>query len=180
MMNNRFSTEALIKKLKTNAFILNSCMPMGYVPNLPILCILNGILCMKVPFLKYKVTGEIDKTFVYPTRYVATVIVPEEQVAAFEDLSLQRTFANVSFSDPIGTFRHDAIKNYDKLAYDNLRSALYEEYDKIVESLVNDGNNYSSDDEAKFRSFFNIILEPSLRPFYKAIDKDFAKKYITE
>ena len=108
-MKNRFSTEALIKKLKTNAFILNSSMPMGYVPNLPILCILNGNLCMKIPFLKYKVTGEIDKTFVYPTRYVATVLVPEEQVVAFEDLSLQRTFANVSFSDPIGTFRSKYI-----------------------------------------------------------------------
>lgn len=62
-MKKEFSTEALIKNLKTNAFILNSSMPMGYVPNLPILCILNGNLCMKIPFLKYKVTGEIDKTF---------------------------------------------------------------------------------------------------------------------
>lgn len=179
-MKNRFSTEALIKKLKTNAFILNSSMPMGYVPNLPILCILNGNLCMKIPFLKYKVTGEIDKTFVYPTRYVATVLVPEEQVVAFEDLSLQRTFTNVSFSDPIGTFRHDAIKDYDKKAYDNLRSTLYKEYDKIVDSLVNGGNGYSANDEIQFRKLFNTIIEPSLRPFYKAIDKDFAKKYIIE
>ena len=61
-MKKEFSTEALIKNLKTNAFILNSSMPMGYVPNLPILCILNGNLCMKIPFLKYKVTGEIDRT----------------------------------------------------------------------------------------------------------------------
>lgn len=53
-MKNRFSTEALIKKLKTNAFILNSSMPMGYVPNLPILCILNGNLCMKIPFALQK------------------------------------------------------------------------------------------------------------------------------
>lgn len=179
-MNNEFSTEVLIKNLKTNAFILNSSMPMGYVPNLPILCILNGNLCMKIPFLKYKVTGEIDKTFVYPTRYVATVIIPEQQIVAFEDLSLQTTFANVCFSDPIGTFRHDAIKDYDKQAYDNLRSVLYKEYDKIVESLVNDGKGYSADDEKMFKKLFNKILEPSLRPFYKAIDKDFAKKYIIE
>lgn len=179
-MNNGFSTETLIKRLKTNAFILNSSMPMGYVPNLPILCILNGNLCMKIPFLKYKVTGEIDKTFVYPVRYVATVIIPEEQVVAFEDLSLQKSFANVIFSDPIGTFRHDAIKDYDKRAYDNLRSSLYEEYDKIVESLVNEGKGYSSDDEIKFKSLFNTILEPSLHPFYKAIDIDFSKKYIIE
>ncbi len=29
-------------------------------------------------------------------------------------------------------------------------------------------------------NFLNTIIEPSLRPFYKAIDKDFAKKYIIE
>lgn len=178
-MNNGFSTEALIKKLKTNAFILNSNMPMRYVPGLPILCILNGNLCMRIPFLKYKVTGEIDKTFVYPTKYVATVTIPEEQIVAFEDLSLQETFAKVSFSDPIGTFRHEAVKELDKPAYKNLRSSLYKEYDKIVESLIN-GKDYSSADETKFRRLLNTVLEPSLRPFYKAIDKDFANKYIVE
>lgn len=178
-MINRFSTEALIKELKKNAFILNSNIPMDYVPSLPILCILNGNLCMKIPFLKYKVTGEIDKTFVYPTRYVVTVMVPEGQVVAYEDLSLFDTFSKVSFSDPIGTFRHDAVKHLDKLAYDNLRSTLYEEYDKIVDSLIN-GKEYSSNDEANFRSLFNTVLEPSLHPFYKALDKDFANKYIIE
>lgn len=178
-MNNGFSTEALLKKLKTNTFILNSSMPMGYVSGLPILCILNGNLCMKIPFLKYKVTGEIDKTFVYPTKYVVTVTIPEEQVVAFEDLSLQDSFANVSFSSPIGTFRHEAVKELDKIAYENLRTRLYKEYDKIVDSLIN-GKEYSSNDESNFRRLFNTVLEPSLHPFYKAIDKEFANKYIIE
>lgn len=178
-MNNQFSTEALIKKLKTHPFILNSCMPMGYVPGLPILCILNGNLCMKVPFLKYKVTGEVDKTFVYPTRYVATVIVPEGQIVSFEDLSLHEAFAQVSFSNPIGIFRHEAIKGLDKTAYNNLRSTLYGEYDKIVNSLTT-GQAYMPDDEISFKKLFNTILEPSLRPFYRAINETFANKYITE
>ncbi len=178
-MNKTFSTEALIKKLKTHAFVLNSSMLMGYVPGLPILCILNGNLCMKVPFLKYKVTGEVDKTFVYPVRYVVTVAVPEEQMVGFEDLSLKEAFAQVKFSDPVGTFRHDAIKHLDKSAYENLRSSLFAEYDKIVESLCK-GQAYTAGDEAKFKSLLNTILEPSLRPFYKAIDTTFANKYISE
>lgn len=178
-MGKRYTTEALIRKLRTNAFILNSSMPMGYVPSLPILCILNGNLCMKIPFMKYKITGEIDKTFVYPTRYVVTILIPEEQFVAFEDLSLQDTFSKVNFSEPIGTFRHEAVKHLDKPAYDNLRSTLYEEYDKIVMSLIS-GKGYSSNDEIRFRTLFNTILEPSLRPFYMAIDKDFANKYIKE
>lgn len=178
-MNNRFSTETLIKKLKTNAFILNSSMPMGYVPGLPILCILNGNLCMKVPFLKYKVTGEVDKTFVYPTRYVATVTVPEGQVVSFEDLAMTEAFAHVVFSDPIGMFRHEAIKSLDKPAYNSLRSSLYGEYDKIVEGLAN-GQPYSANDENNFKKLLNTLLEPSLKPLYQAIDPNFVNKYITE
>ena len=175
-MNTVFSTESLIKKLKTNAFVLNSSMPMGYVPGLPVLCILNGNLCMKVPFLKYKVTGEVDKTLIYPIRYVATVLIPEEQIVSFEDLALHEAFAKVNFSDPIGTFRHEAIKNLDQIAYKNLRSTLYGEYDKIV-NLLAYRKPYSKNDEMVFKNLFNRLLEPSLRPFYKAIDSNFANKY---
>lgn len=178
-MNNSFSTEVLIKSLKSNAFILNSSMPMGYVPGLPILCILNGNFCMKIPFLKYMVTGEIDKTFIYPIKYVATAIIPEGQIVAFEDLSLMETFAKVNFAKPIGTFRHEAIKDLDKTSYDRLRSSLYAEYDKIIASLTN-GKEYTDSEEITFKRLFNLILEPSLRPFYKAIEPNFANKYISE
>jgi len=178
-MNSNFSTEALIKQLKTNAFIQNSSMPMGYVPGLPILCILNGNLCMKIPFLKYKVTGELDKTYVYPIKYVATIIVPEGQVVSFEDMSLKEAFAKVTFTDPIGTFRHEAVKGMNKEAYENLRSSLYKEYDKIVASLTNQ-EVYTFDDEQRFKRLLNTILEPSLRPFYKVIDPCFTNKYISE
>ena len=47
-------------------------------------------------------------------------------------------------------------------------------------SIKFNGKEYSSNDEIKFRSLLNTILEPSLRPFYKAIDKDFENKYIIE
>lgn len=178
-MKNIFSTENLVRQLKSNAFIQHSNMPMGYVPGLPILCILNGNLCMKVPFLKYKVTGEVDKTFVYPIHYLATVIIPEGKVVCFEDLSLNTSFANVPFSDPVGTFRHEAVKNLDKKAYDSLRSSLYSEYDKIVARLI-EGTDYSFKDEQTFKRLFNTILEPSLRPFYQALDSDFTNKYMTK
>lgn len=176
-MNSNFSTESLIKGLKTNAFILNSCMPMGYVPGLPILCILNGNLCMKIPYLQYKVTGEVDKTYVYPVRYVVTIIVPEGQIASFEDLSLNEAFAQVNFSNPIGTFRHEAIKDLDKAAYNSLRKALYGMYDNMVKGLIGD-SQFTDEDERKFKRLFNVILEPSQRPFYKAINMSFSNKYI--
>ena len=176
-MENKFSTKNLLTSLQHNPFILNSPMPMGYAPGLPLICILNGNLCMKVPFLKYKVTGEIDKTFVFPPKYLATVTVPEGQPVCFDDISFLPQFGKVDFNSPVGTFRHDAIKDLNKEAYKNLRSELFEEYDKIVSHLIN-GTPYTAQDEMRFKSLFNTLIEPSLVPFYQAIDLNFANKYI--
>lgn len=175
-MNKTFSTEALIHDLKTNKFILHSNITMGYVPGLPILSIMNGNLCIRVPYLKYKVTGEIDKTCVYPIKFVVTISIPEGVIIGIEDLSYNNLFCNIEFNSPIGLFRHDAIKKCNKETYQNLRKELYIEYDKIVGYLINQ-ENYNQDDEKRFKSLFNMIVEPSLFPFYKAIDSDFTNKY---
>lgn len=177
IMNTNFSIEALIKNLKSNKCIQYSNMELGYVPGLPILSIINGNLCMKVPYIKYRITGEVDKTYVYPTKYVVTLSLPEGVVVGFEDLSFNKAFANVEFNSPVGLFRHDSIKNLDKKAYDNLRSALFCEYDKVVMHLTK-GESYTSTDEYHFKALFNLILEPSLIPFYAAIDCEFVDKYI--
>lgn len=177
-MDNVFSTGALINELKKNPFILNSSMPMGYVPGLPVLCSLNDNLCMKVPFLKYKVTGKVDNTLVYPIRYVATVLIPEGTAVSFDDLSLISPFAKVDFSKPVGRFRHEAIKNLKKEEYRKLRSAVYAGYDKII-GMLTKGTPYTFDDEMIFKKMLNTIIEPSLRPFYKVIDSDFYKKFLS-
>lgn len=176
-MNNGFSTEAIIKSLKTNKSIQYGNIELGYVPGLPILTIQNGNLCMKVPYIKYKITGETDKTLVYPVRYVYTVSLPEGNIVGFEDLMFNKTFARVDFGTPVGLFRHDAIKSLNKKAYAKLRSVLYSEYDRIIRHLAN-GDAYTVDDEKHFKALFNIILEPSLIPFYSALDPDFANRYI--
>lgn len=178
-MNRTFLTAELLNSLKTDKFILHSNITMEYVPGLPILCILNGNLCMKVPYLKYKVTGEVDKTFVYPTRFVVTIAIPEQTIVKIEDLAYDKSFDNVEFNNPVGLFRHDAIKNLNKEAYNNLRKELYAGYDKIVNHLTNNVT-YTVDDENCFTSLLNTILEPSLRPFYQALDTDFANKYINQ
>lgn len=176
-MNTSFSIEALIKSIKTNKCIQYSNIELGYVPGLPILTILNGNLCMKVPFIKYKITGEVDKTYVYPPRYVVNISLPEGVIVGFEDLSYNNAFANVEFNTPVGLFRHDSIKNLDKKAYNNLRTALFGEYDKIVMHLTK-GEQYAPLDEYHFKALFNLIVEPSLIPFYTALDSEFVNKYI--
>ena len=178
-MKKSFSTEVLLQELKTSKFVLNSSIPMGYVPGLPVLAILNGNLCMKVPFLKYQVTGVVDNTYVFPLKYVITIGIPENMILGFEDLAINKAFANVNFGNPVGTFRHDAVKDLNKVAYENMRRMLYTEYDKIIIHLTS-GSPYTAEDEMHFKALIQTLLEPSLLPFYRAIDQVFYNKYLKQ
>ena len=169
--------EKTLKKIKTCDFVLNCKMPIGYVYGYPILQIKNGALCMTVPFLKYKVTGKVDKTLVYPIRYTVTLEIPEERFTNFNDYSYDDRFADVNFNKAIGYFRHDAVKNLTKKEYEAKRSELFSYYDKLANSLVN-GSEFTKEDDEKLRSTLQILVEPSLLPIYKVLDKDFYEKYL--
>ena len=49
----------------------------------------------------------------------------------------------------------------------------YDEFDITMESL-----DYTATDESHFKALLNVILEPSLIPFYTAIDTEFVNRYI--
>lgn len=176
-MKNKIDVESLIFGLKSNEFIKYSPIPMGYVPGLPLLCVRNGYLCLLVPYLKYKVTGVVDQTLVYPPRFVVTLKVPENIIVGFEDLSFHTAFENVNFAASIGLFRHEAIQHLDKQAYSAKRSQLFTLYDAIIESLE-DGICLDKENELNMKQLLSILLEPAVKPFYQAIDKDFYFKYI--
>jgi len=167
----------IIKNIKGNEFYLNCNIPLGYVDGYPVLSIKNSKLCLTIPFLKYKITGEVDKTLVYPVKYLITVSLPEGNVIGFEDLSFNPLFRKVNFDKPIGFFRHEAVKQYNKQEFKEKRAELYSMYDKIAMSILYNAP-YDEASDSQFKELLNIMLEPSLRPIYKAIDKDFYDKYL--
>lgn len=175
-MKAKFSTEKFLNEFK-NSKPVQAIVPLGYVPNLPIVTSVNGELCMRVPLMRYKVTGVVDKTLVYPVKYVFTVTIPEGTVINYEDLTYNVKFVNVDFSKPVGTFRHDAVKGLNKEEYAALRSKLFAEYDKMIDFLA-DNAEYTENDKEAFIALLNRVLEPSLKPLYFAIDNNFANRFI--
>ena len=57
-MSKKIDIKSLINTLKTSNFLFECAMPLGYTAGLPVLQIVNDRLCLKIPYLKYKVTGE--------------------------------------------------------------------------------------------------------------------------
>ena len=171
------SVENIIKNIKTSEFTLNCKMPMGYSSALPILQIRNDCLCLTIPYLKYKVTGVVDKTLVFPIRYTITVELPENNVIAFSDLSFNKSFGKVDFNKPIGYFRHESIKDLDKNEYKAKRAELLCLYSKLADSLLY-GTEFTEEDNAQMKTLLQLLVEPSLYPIYKVLDRDFYNRFL--
>lgn len=176
-MDKKISVKTLVREVKTSPFLLYCELPMGYVEGLPILQIRNGQLCLLIPFLKYKVTGKVDQTLVYPIRYTVTVLLPEGRILGFQDLSAMPQFSKVDFNQPVGLFRHEAIKQWGKKEYSEKRDELLALYDKVANALLY-GTEYTEEDELAMRSLLQAMVEPSQMPVYKVLDEDFYEKYL--
>lgn len=176
-MDKQISIKKIIKELRTSDFHLNCQMPMDYSSGFPIMQINNGSLCLLIPYLKYKPTGVVDQTLVYPIRFTITIELPQARVVKFEDLSFHPQFGKIDFNSPIGQFRHDAIKQYNKKEYFDLRDELYSLYDRVAEFLLYRAD-YNAVDEERTRELLMLLVEPSELPIYEILDKDFYEKYL--
>ena len=170
-------TEEILKSLKTNEFLLNSSIPMGYTPGIPMLSLRNGEPCLVIPFLKYQMTGEIDKTRVFAPRFVVTVTMNEGKVVKYEDLMYDSRFEEIDFRKPVGLFRHSSIRQLKKDDYNKVRSEIYTLLDALSDSMTGK-MEFDEMDAMKFNKLFSVLLEPSMKPFYHAIDKSFFETYI--
>lgn len=135
-------------------------------------------LCLIVPYLRYKITGEKDKTLVYPIRYVVEYLVPEYQLISYNDLAYNKIAERIDFEKPCGYFRHKAIENLNQEEYQSLRDATLHSFDKLADVLLN-GQPYTMSDKHTMASQLQRIVEPSLWEFYRFLSPDFFNKYFT-
>lgn len=176
-MEEHISTEKVIKETKTSPFLLGCGMEMGYGPGLPILQIRNGRLCLLIPYLKYRVTGKVDRTLVYPIRYTVCVSLPEGSPVGFENLDFSPRFQRTDLTKPVGIFRHAGIRHLGKREYRQKQDQLYELYDKTANMLLY-GTSYTGEDEAAMGELLRLLITPELLPIYRALDPDFYAKYL--
>ena len=176
-MDKKISVIKIINQLKTSDFLVGCEIPLGYVAGIPTVQIKNDTVCLVIPYLKYKITGAVDKTLVFPVRYLVCISLPDEKVVQFADLSEMRGASKIDFSKPVGLFRHDSIKSYTRQEYDSKRKELMMCYDVLLSSLIY-GTEFSVAEQNKMKELLRLLVEPSLIPFYKSIDPDFYKKYL--
>ena len=169
MMTNRKSIAEIFSLLKKNKFLLNVDMALGYAPGLPMLKTINGKTCIQLLFWKCVVTGEKNKNYVYPVRYVATFTYPELMPIEFVDLKYAEKCLSIEFNKPVGLFPHKALLGINKKTYTDLKNNFYLALDKVLANEQKDSNELAE--------YFTKLLEPSLKPIYQLVNPDFIKKY---
>lgn len=157
---------------------IQAVIPLGFTPGMPMLTLRQDNLCVVVPFLRYKITGEKDCTLVYPIRYVAEYIVPEFQLVQFADLAFTKYADKIDLDKPCGRFRHEAVAKLSHKEYDELRERTLNSFDKAVDVLLN-GGSYLVSDQELMSTQLQTIVEPSLWDFYRTLAPQFYNKYFT-
>lgn len=157
---------------------VRALIPMGYVAAMPVITVKNGQLVAIVPFLRYKVTGEIDRTLVFPIRYVLEYLVPECQVVGFRDLTVEPDYDGENFDRVIGFFRHDAVKHMDQASFMEFKKETLSKIDRLVDLLTGDSEDYTEIEDDSLRNNLQTIIEPFVISQYARLDEDFYNKYL--
>ncbi|MBE6924154.1 MAG: hypothetical protein E7466_02795 [Ruminococcaceae bacterium] len=175
-MANEISVKKLIAEIKTSDFMIDCAMPLGYVEGLPLLRRCNGETLLMIPYLKYQVTGKVDQTLVYPIRFVITVRVRDGRIMGYQDLLADARFGKVDFNQPIGLFRHEAIRGWNKQVYKDNKQLLYRLYDEACEAM--DAETVPAALAEQLGQLLRQMVEPCQLPIYQALDAAFYNTYM--
>lgn len=172
---NVISVKELIKNVRTSNFLQECLLPMGYAEGYPILTQCKGEGYLMIPFLRYKPTGRVDKTLVYPIRATITVRAKDGKIVGYQDLTADSRFAKVDFDKPIGMFRHESIKSWDKKTFMENKRKLYALYDSVLNA---EGMVQSQEQYEQMAGLLQAMVEPSQLPIYRALNKKFYDRYL--
>lgn len=177
-MDKTISVKDLIKDLKTSQFLLVCEMPLGYVEGIPVLQVRRGEPYIMIPFLRYRVTGKVDKTLVFPIRYAVTIRAKDGKVVLFQDLTADSRFSKVDFNKPIGLFRHEAIRSWNKKIYADKKDELMGLYGKACDAILA-GETVDPEIQAGMKELLTDMVEPCQLPVYQALDQGFYNDYLS-
>lgn len=176
-METNFSLADTLVKLKSNSFVLNCKIPLGYAPGFPLVRMFNDKLLLQLPYWKCVVVGDKGKSQVYPIKYVITFELPNLTPVAFNNLAYDELYKRVTFDKSIAFFPSESNKGITKNEYNCLKKSTYEQYDRYINSVLL-GTKYSDNDYNSFKHLLSRMIEPCHLETYSKLNTDFYNKFL--
>ena len=171
------SIKDFLSKINTSPVVRSYvAMDRGY--GFPMLSIVGDRLLVTVFYYRV-LPRKDDKSLIMPPEYVLSFDYPSCRLASFEALRMSPHAEGVDFEKPVGTFRHDAIKDLDRAAYQAKRDELNALLDKLIANLGGEGE-FTDEDERQLAALYQLLTEPSLHPAYRICAPQFFSRFIAE
>lgn len=148
--------------------------PMELASGWPCIKNVNEKLCIVIPYFRKTVSG--NGYDLYPIYCSVTILYNNpNRVLDFTVYSTLSEWSRVDYSKPVGRFKHKALEDVKtRDEYIDLCDELYSYYDKMAEAVL---NKRPFSEESDMIELFSKLMEPSLYPFYKAINPKFYSNF---
>jgi hypothetical protein len=101
--------------------------------------------------------------------------VPVEYV----NLRFRNPAPELQWTGEIGIFPHPEVARMTVGKYRELRRELLEMYDRMLE-LLSQKSSFSPEWSKRFSELLRILIEPSLEPYYRALNPKFCNRFLSQ
>lgn len=163
-------TEKLLKDIR-NMSIARQLIPMEASTGWSIPLHKECKVYLTVPFFSTNRNSE-GKIILFPPFATITVDWKNQVPVEYVDLRFKNPAPELSWTEPAGTFPHAAISRMKVKEYEHKRRELLSMYDEMLESLEQNGF-FDRQLTERFQKLLGLLLEPPLKPYYRALDPKF-------
>jgi hypothetical protein len=175
-METKSKTEELMKDIRQHP-IYRQLVPMEAGVGWPIPLRKEGKVYVTLPFFGMTRTPEKGKTILSPPFAALTLSYPHQVVVEYVNLRFRNPLPELPWEGQVGTFPHPAVAQMKVSEYLEKRSELLAMYDEMLDKLAK-GATFAPEWEARFKALLNLLMEPSLEPYYRALSPKFFDHFL--
>ncbi|MCX4671958.1 hypothetical protein OG453_35670 [Streptomyces sp. NBC_01381] len=117
---------------------------------------------------------------IFPPFATAALNWSTQRLVEYSDLRFKEPHRpRAEWARPIGRFPHPAVAGLTTEAYRDLRSRLFHLYDELFDGLAR-GRLPGSEWSGQFSNLLNLLMEPSLLPYYRQLAPKFLRRHLPD
>ncbi|MDJ0556374.1 MAG: hypothetical protein QNJ68_18435 [Microcoleaceae cyanobacterium MO_207.B10] len=168
-------TEQIIANIHQTLWF-QQLIPMETSISWPIPLRQKGCVYVILPCIGVKTTTA-GQTILFPPLATLTLDWSNQAIVEYVDLKFKNPWQQEATESQIGTFPHEAIANLTVDEYKQKRSELLAMYDKMFYWLAT-GSSFSEEWCSDFSQLLQLLIEPSLKPYYQDLQPKFFDRFI--
>lgn len=169
-------TQSLIKDIRKTP-LFRQLVPQEAGIGFPIPLRKEGKVYITLPFFGFSPTAEAGNTKLFPPFAIATIDWSNQVPVEYLNLRFRNPAPELDWMKQVGTFPHPAIAQMTVGEYQQLKQELLGMYDRMLDLLAAK-SPLSPEWSKRFEELLNILIEPTLKPYYRALNPKFFDRFL--